>query len=289
MPPVELVYPPVVGLTRVLFRALGLRIELTGAEHVPLTGPVVLASNHISFLDFTLVGLAARPRRVRFLTRHDAFDHWAAGPLLRGMHHVAVDRAAPAAAYLASRRLLERGEAVGLFPEAGISQAYDVRALMPGAVALAAATGAPLVPVAIWGPQRIATARRPIDLTRGRPVSITVGEPVRVAPDADVVAGTVDLGTTMQAMLDRLQALPRHQPEVGEEAPWHPAQLGGSAPTRAEAAPRESVPRSAVRWWEPVAAAQQRPGGPGPAAAAPQAPVATGRVGSEIQPLQLPG
>lgn len=246
----EVVYPPVIGLTRVLFRALGLRIEVTGAERVPRSGPVVLASNHVSFLDFTLVGLAARPRRVRFLTRHDVFDHRVAGPLLRGMRHVPVDRAAPAAAYLQARRLLLDGEAVGLFPEAGISQAYDVRALMPGAVALAAATGAPLLPVAIWGPHRIATARRPVDLTRGRPVSVAVGAPVRVPSSADPRAATVDLGVTLQTMLDRLQRLPRHRPAPGEDAPWHPAHLGGSAPTRAEAESRESAPRSAVRWWE---------------------------------------
>jgi 1-acyl-sn-glycerol-3-phosphate acyltransferase len=270
---VELVYPPVIGLTRALFRSLGLRIDVAGAEGVPRTGPVVLASNHVSFLDFTLVGLAARPRRVRFLARHDVFGHWAAGPFLRSMRHVPVDREAPAAAYLTARRLLEQGEAVGVFPEAGISQAYDVRALMPGAVALAAATGAPLLPVAIWGPQRIATARRPIDLTRGRPVSIQVGEPVAVPPDADLESGTIDLGVTLQAMLGALQAMPRHQPRPGEDAPWHPAHLGGSAPTRAEAEPRESVPGWAIRWWEP---------------GRPQDPVATGRLGSEIQPLQLP-
>ena len=246
----ELVYPPVIGLTRGLFRALGLRIELVGAEQMPRTGPVVLASNHVSFLDFTLMGLAARPRRVRFLARHDVFGHWAAGPLLKSMCHVPVDREAPAAAYLTARRLLEQGEAVGVFPEAGISQAYDVRAVMPGAVALAAATAAPLVPVAIWGPQRIATARRPVDLTRGRPVSIRVGEPVSVPPDADLVGGTVDLSLTLQSMLDGLQALPRHRPRAGEDAPWHPAHLGGSAPTRAEAEPRESIPGSAIRWWE---------------------------------------
>ena len=187
---------------------------------------------------------------MRFLARHEVFAHWASAPLMRGMGHVPVDRAAPAGAYLHARRLLEQGEAVGVFPEAGISQAYDVRAVMPGAVALAAATGAPLVPVAIWGPQRIATARRPTDLTRGRPVSITVGEPVVVPGDADVVAGTVDLATTLARMLDRLQAEPRHRPPPGEDAPWYPAHLGGSAPTRAEAEPRESTPRTAIRWWE---------------------------------------
>ena len=72
---VELVYPPVIGAARVLFRALGLRLDVQGSEHVPLDGPVVLASNHVSFLDFLLVGLAARSsrRNVRFLARHDVW------------------------------------------------------------------------------------------------------------------------------------------------------------------------------------------------------------------------
>jgi 1-acyl-sn-glycerol-3-phosphate acyltransferase len=236
-----------------VFRALGLRIELSGAERVPPHGPVVLASTHGSFLDFTLLGLAAGSRRVRFLARHEVFDHWASGSLMRAMRHVPVDRRAPAAAYLAARRLLLDGEAVGVFPEAGISQAYDVRALMPGAVALAAATGAPLLPVAIWGPQRIATARRRTDLTRGRPVSIAVGEPVRVAADADVLAGTVALGDQLQTMLDGLQLEPRHRPQPGERAPWYPARHGGDAPTRVEAEPRESGPSTAIRWWEHTA------------------------------------
>ena len=56
----DLVYPPVLGAGRLLFRALGLRATLEGDEHVPATGPVVLAANHVSFLDFLLVGLAAR-------------------------------------------------------------------------------------------------------------------------------------------------------------------------------------------------------------------------------------
>ncbi|MDQ1672817.1 MAG: hypothetical protein QOC98_1379, partial [Frankiaceae bacterium] len=240
----ELVYLAAAGAARAMFTSLGLRIHIVGAEHVPATGPVVLASNHVSFLDFTLVGITASPRRVRFLTRQDAFDHWAAGPFLRAMRHVPVDRAAPAAAYLTARSLLRSGEAVGVFPEAGISQAYDVRELMPGAVALAAATGAPLVPIAIWGPQRIASARRPLDLHRGRPVSIWVDAPISHDRSTDVVAATADLGVRLQTLLDRLQALPEQQPPPGEPAPWHPAHLGGCAPTRAEAAPRESSPRS---------------------------------------------
>ena len=131
-----------------------------------------------------LVGLAARGSRrdVRFLARHELFGNPVAGPFLRSMRHVPVDRAAPAAAYLRARTLLRQGEAVGIFPEAGVSTSFTVRSLMPGAVALARELGVPIVPMAIWGPQRILTAHRPVDLRRGRPVSLLVGPPLYVDP-----------------------------------------------------------------------------------------------------------
>lgn len=244
----EWVYPGVIAAGRALFRALDLRIHLTGAELVPAEGPVVLAGNHVSFLDFLLLGHAARPsgRRVRFLARHDVWQHPIARPLMTSMRHVPVDRTAPAAAYLRARALLRDGEAVGVFPEAGISTSYTIRALMPGAVALARETGAPLVPVAMWGPQRIATAHRPWDLTRGRPITIEVGAPLDVHGAATVDAGIRRLGARLQSMVDRLQQSPRHQPEPAEHAPWHPAHLGGHAPTILQARLAESLPGSAT-------------------------------------------
>ena len=104
----EIVYPSVIGAARVVFRALGLRLDVEGDEHVPEEGPVVLASNHVSFLDFLLVGLAARRshRNVRFLARHDVWTNPVARPLMTAMRHVPVDREAPAAAYLRARALL---------------------------------------------------------------------------------------------------------------------------------------------------------------------------------------
>ncbi len=244
----ELTYPAVTGLARMAFRGLGLRLRVEGDRHVPRSGPVLLASTHVSFLDFLLVGLAAREsrRRVRFLARHDVWSAPLVGGLMSSMRHVPVDRAAPAAAYLRARSLLREGEAVGLFPEAGVSTSYTVRALMPGAAALAQQTGAPLLPMAIWGPQRILTAGRPLDLTRGRPVSLLVGEPMTVAPGDDVRAATAALGRRMQSLLDELQQRVEHRPRPGERAPWHPAHLGGQAPTPECARLAESVPFSSV-------------------------------------------
>ncbi|MGH3589135.1 MAG: lysophospholipid acyltransferase family protein [Pseudonocardia sp.] len=244
----EPVYSTVIGAGQLLFRGLGLRITLDGDENVPTTGPVVLASNHVSFLDFALVGLAARRSRryVRFLTRYDVWHAPIAGRLMNRMRHIPVDRAAPAAAYLTARAMLRGGEAVGVFPEAGVSTSFTVRSLMPGAVALAAESGAPLLPMVIWGPQRIYTADLPRDLTRGRPVSLLLGSPMYVGRHADVVAETRRLGRTLQGMLDDVQARAQHQPDPGEHAPWHPAHLGGHAPTPEQARLVETVPRSSV-------------------------------------------
>ena len=95
----EPVYKPVIGIALTLFKVMGWKIRLFGVEHIPASGPVVLASNHVGYLDFVFVGYAARPRGrlVRFMAKREVFDHKVAGPLMRGMKHIPVDRFARAA------------------------------------------------------------------------------------------------------------------------------------------------------------------------------------------------
>lgn len=257
----EPVYAGAVGLGHALLRGLDLTVRGGGAGHVPPTGPVVLAANHVSFPDFLLIGraLLASGRRVRFLCRHDVWGVRAVGRAMDAMGHVPVDREAPAAAYLRARAHLRAGEVVCVFPEAGISAAYVVRSLMPGAAALARETGAPLVPVSVWGGQRLWPQKhhaedpfpRPTP-QRGRLVDVRVGRPGRVAPDADLVAATRMLGHRLHDGLEALQRLPEHRPLSGEPAPWHPAHLGGDALDRRTSLALDPVPRSAVRpTWGP--------------------------------------
>jgi 1-acyl-sn-glycerol-3-phosphate acyltransferase len=247
---VDQAYRFVNALGRVVLRGLDVQVHWTGAEHVPSSGPVILAATHVSYPDFVFVERVAaeRGRYVRFLTRHDVWVP-GVGLLLDAMGHVPVDRGAPAAAYLRARRLLERGEPVGIFPEAGISYSYTVRGLMKGAAALARETGAPVVPVAIWGSQRIYTVGIPEprpSFARGRRVDLAFGVPMYAAAEVDLAGWTADLGHTLTGMLEALQELPAHQPRPGEHAPWHPAHLGGDAPTRAEARDHDVLPNSAV-------------------------------------------
>ena len=252
----ERVYRATTVLGRGVVRLLGLDTRWTGLEHVPVDGPVVLAATHVSYPDFLMIEQAAleRSRHVRFLCRHDVWHLPLVRTAMDRMQHVPVDREAPAAAYLQARRLLREGEAVGAFPEAGVSWTHTVRSLMPGVASLARETGAPVVPVAIWGSQRLWTVGLPDargrgprpSLRRGRRVDLSFGEPMTFAPDDDLAGFTRRLGTALTAQLEELQLLPHHRPRPGERAPWYPAHLGGHAPTRAEAAHLDVVPRSAI-------------------------------------------
>ena len=136
----ELVYPPVLQIAKFGFRAMGLRITAEGTEHIPRTGGVVLASTHVSYLDFIFAGYPAyypARRMVRFMAKKQVFDHKISGPLMRGMHHIPVDRKAGAGSFDAAIAALKAGEMVGVFPEATISRSFVVKELKTGAARMA--------------------------------------------------------------------------------------------------------------------------------------------------------
>ena len=234
----DLVYRPIIGLALAVFQGLGLRFTVSGSEHVPTTGGAVMALNHIGYLDFTFAGLAARPagRLVRFMAKKEVFDHPVAGPLMRGMGHIPVDRTGVAAdSFRAGVEACRRGEVVGVFPEATISESYDLKDFKTGAVRMAREAGVPLLPCVVWGSQRVFTKARPKDLTRGTPIRIVVGEPYVPDPAQDAVAATADLKARMQALLDDARATYPGGPRTPDDTWWVPASMGGTAPTLAEA------------------------------------------------------
>ncbi|WIY04211.1 lysophospholipid acyltransferase family protein [Amycolatopsis mongoliensis] len=235
----DLVYPPVIAAARTMFRVLDNRITIEGAEHIPRHGGAVIACNHVSYLDFIFCGLGARPakRLTRFMAKKEIFDNKIAGPLMRGMHHISVDRSAGLASYRAALEKLKDGEVVGVFPEATISRSFTVKEIKSGAVRMAAAADVPVVPMALWGTQRLWTKGRPKDLTRRHvPISILIGEPMYPAKGDDWDVLTKELRVRMSALVDRAQAEYPDQPASDEERWWLPAHLGGTAPTPAEAA-----------------------------------------------------
>ncbi|MCU1685479.1 MAG: phospholipid/glycerol acyltransferase [Amycolatopsis sp.] len=235
----ELVYPPVLLTAKTLFRVLDNRFKIAGTEHIPATGGAVIACNHISYLDFIYCGLGALPakRLVRFMAKKEIFDNKIAGPLMRGMHHIPVDRDAGMASFREGVNRLKAGEVVGIFPEATISRSFTVKEIKSGAVRMAAAAHVPIIPMALWGTQRLWTKGRPKTLTkRHMPISVLVGEPMLPVKGEDRELLAKNLRTRMSELLDQVQAEYPEAPRSLDEKWWLPAHLGGTAPTPEEAA-----------------------------------------------------
>ena len=231
-------YPPVVLAAKTMFRVLDNQLRVTGTEHIPRAGGAVIACNHIGYLDFIFCGLGARPARrlVRFMAKKEIFDNRIAGPLMRGMHHIPVDRRAGKDSYDEAVQRLRGGEVVGLFPEATISRSFTVKPLKSGAVRMAAEAGVPLVPMSLWGTHRLWTKGRPRALTKRHvPIHVHAGEPLHPGPADDPEELSRELRTRMSDILDGLQADYPDGPAEGEDPWWLPAHLGGTAPTPDEA------------------------------------------------------
>jgi 1-acyl-sn-glycerol-3-phosphate acyltransferase len=231
----DITYPPIIFAAKTSFRLLGQHFRMTGTEHVPTSGGVLLACNHIGYVDFIYGGLAANPsgRLVRFMAKRELFDHKVVGPLMRSLHHIEVDRGAGESSFRTAVDYLRAGEAVGIFPEATISRSMELKEFKTGAVRIAAAAGVPLVPVTMWGTQRMMTKDHPRDFSRGKTIAISVGPPLHPT-GADPVAETAELRAAMTELLDRtIRDYPAAEQPPGSW--WLPASYGGSAPTPEEA------------------------------------------------------
>ncbi len=231
----DLTYPPIIVAAKTAFRLLGQRIVLSGTEHVPRSGGVLLAYNHIGYVDFVYGGLAANPsgRLVRFMAKRELFDHRWTGPLMRSLHHIEVDRGDGVRSFQVAVDQLRAGEAVGIFPEATISRSFELKDFKTGTVRIAAEAGVPLVPVVMWGTQRMMTKDHDKDFSRGTTIAISVGEPLHPT-GADPVAETRALKDRMAAMLDTaIRSYPEAEQPPGSW--WVPASYGGTAPTPEEA------------------------------------------------------
>lgn len=229
----DLTYPPVIAVAKAGFKALNLNFQITGAEHAPTSGGAVLAVNHISYLDFVLAGYAMQPahRLVRFMAKRELFDHRVSGPIMRSLHHINVDRAAGAASYRTGIEYLRAGQVVGIFPEATISRSFELKEFKNGVTRLAASAKVPVIPVILWGTQRIYTKDHPRDLTRGKTIAMTFGKPLHPT-SRDHAEAHVRLHEQMAALLDQTI---RAYPEMPSGAWWLPKRYGGSAPSLEEA------------------------------------------------------
>lgn len=182
-------------VVRLLARAW-FRLRVGGIENVPGTGPVILASNHVSFADPPLIGCTL-PRGIHFLARKSLFDVPFLGWLIRQLNAVPVDREGGGGAGL--KTILDRlaaGEAILLFPEGTRSPDGKVKPARAGIGLTVIKSDAPVVPVRVvggfeaWG--------RHHAWPRPRPVSVLYGQPM------DFAALRAEAGTCGK---DRLKAI----------------------------------------------------------------------------------
>jgi len=201
------------------------RFDLSGVDHVPDEGPAILVGNHRSYFDPIAIAMviARTGRTVRFLGKKEVFDAPVVGQIAAAMGGIRVERGTGNDAPLAAAaEAIERGELVALMPQGTIPRGkafYDpVLKGRWGAARLAAMTKAPVIPMGLWGTERVwpRSARVPnvLQITDPPEVSVTVGSPVALryrSADAD----TKRIMAAITALLPA-EALEHHEPTDDE-------------------------------------------------------------------------
>ncbi len=226
----DLVYPPVIFAIKTFWKYLGLQFTFTGEQNVPRKGGAILAINHVGYLDFAITGTAALPanRYVRFMAKREIFANKLAGPLMRGMHHINVDRDNGAASFVAALRALKSGEIIGIFPEATISTSFEIKGYKSGVIRLAQGAAVPVIPTIIWGSQRVWTKGVKRNLRKNNfPVTVAFGEAMFFEKSDDAEIAETKLRDQMILMLRDVQD---NYPDSHVGARWAPVRLGGTAP-----------------------------------------------------------
>lgn len=152
------------------------RMKVTGKDNIPRSGPVILASNHVSLLDPIVVGCAV-DRRISFMAKHELFANRVFGTILKWLGAFPVRRGeADRKAFAQCFDVLRQGGVLGLFPEGTRSPDGRLMPAMSGTAIIATKTGAPVVPMAVIGTRRI--WRKSAILPRPGRVEVRIGAPL---------------------------------------------------------------------------------------------------------------
>lgn len=186
-----------------LFRLLT-RLRVTGGEHIPLTGPVIVAPNHLHSLDVPLVGMVI-PRHTAIFAAEKFRGRWGGRIMDQVTQVIYVERGeADRAALNQALAVLKAGGAMAVAPEGTRSRTGGLQQGKHGAVYLASRTGATIIPVAAWGHERALSELRHF---RRAEVNVVIGPPWPLpagserARTSEIHAYTDDLMVTLARML----------------------------------------------------------------------------------------
>ncbi len=223
------------------------KLDISGTEHIPAEGPGIICGNHRSYFDPLAIGyaLAQRGRPVRFLGKKEVFDAPVIGDLMRAAGGIRVDRGTGSDQPLEeAAQALRAGELVAIMPQGTIprGRAFFDPELKGrwGAARLAALTGAPVIPLGLWGTEQVwpRNSRLPnvLNFVNPPPVTVTIGPPVelgRTDPDADTKA----IMAAIAALLPP-EAREYHEPTREELARTLPSSYKGDPEAYEEPAAR---------------------------------------------------
>jgi 1-acyl-sn-glycerol-3-phosphate acyltransferase len=260
-----------------------------GHEHIPGSGGVIVAANHLSYADWAAMALFIHEagRYPAFLIKSSAFNVKVIGPFLHAAGQFPVNRGTVDAALVLNdaERGLARGECLIFYPEGTATRDPQLWPMVAktGVARLALATGVPVIPVAQWGTQHILPyGSKSLRVVPRRTVKLLAGPPVDLSGyEGEPLTRDVLRGATAAIMADITGLLARLRGGTPPAAPYHPA----VARRAARRAARESMqndpdgPESV-----PAAAAGAAPGTAEPDAPEPDAPEAGATEGGVPEP-----
>ena len=200
----------------------GLRWRVEGVDRIPASGPVLLASNHLSYFDpiavANLTDLAGR--RVRYLAKAELFRSRFLGAALRSMGQIPVERGTGDTSALdEAAAALRQGECVHVFPEGTISDDLEPMAGRTGVARMARAAGVDVMAVGLWGTQRVIPPKGRKGKRIRTPIAVVVGETIPVGPTANPRETTDRIMAGICAAVAEARRL-YPPPPAGEEDAW---------------------------------------------------------------------
>lgn len=189
-------------ILNIIFYGL-LRLRVVGAENIPAEGAVIMASNHKSYWDPPLVGLACRHRLVHFMAKAELFTNPVFGSAIRRcgafpVHRGRVDRQSIKTAL----SLLRKGEVLGIFPEGTRIRREGLGRFHSGVASMAFLTGTPILPVAVLHSMELpVTLKRPV---------VLIGKPIEVKKQKPTDEAAEELSALVKSRMEELMAAYRN-------------------------------------------------------------------------------
>jgi 1-acyl-sn-glycerol-3-phosphate acyltransferase len=171
---------------------INVRRRITGLEHIPRKGALILASNHLNVADPPML-TAVTPRRIAWLTKRELFDIPVVGVLYHLFGCLPVRRfSADLQALRLAQDALKRGLVLGMFPEGTRSLDHRLGEGEPGTALLAMRTNTPILPTAVWGTENM---KLPRDFFRRTTIHVAYGEPFTLPRPQRIDKKAVEEGT----------------------------------------------------------------------------------------------